>query len=85
MSPAMPSLAAMLQGKRVLDAGCGTGYGSAELAQSAAEVTGVDIAADAIEYASANYPLRRSAVSRIVLHGSSLPAGIVRSFSSRSK
>jgi len=46
-----------VQGKRVLDAGCGTGYGSAELAQSAAEVTGVDIAADAIEYASANYPI----------------------------
>jgi SAM-dependent methyltransferase len=45
------------QGKRVLDAGCGTGYGSAELAQSAAEVTGVDIAADAIEYATANYPI----------------------------
>jgi SAM-dependent methyltransferase len=44
-------------GKRVLDAGCGTGYGSAELAQSAAEVTGVDIAADAIEYAKANYPI----------------------------
>src|ERR1700722_3622708 len=45
------------QNKRVLDAGCGTGYGSAELAQSAAEVTGVDIAGDAIEYARANYPL----------------------------
>jgi len=44
-------------GKRVLDAGCGTGYGSAELAQSAAEVTGVDIAPEAIEYARANYPL----------------------------
>jgi ubiquinone/menaquinone biosynthesis C-methylase UbiE len=45
------------EGKRVLDAGCGTGYGSAELAQSAAEVTGVDIAPDAIEYANANYPI----------------------------
>jgi ubiquinone/menaquinone biosynthesis C-methylase UbiE len=44
-------------GKRVLDAGCGTGYGSAELAQSAAAVTGVDISADAIEYASASYPM----------------------------
>jgi ubiquinone/menaquinone biosynthesis C-methylase UbiE len=44
-------------GKRVLDAGCGTGYGSAELAQSAAEVTGVDVAADAVEYATANYPI----------------------------
>jgi SAM-dependent methyltransferase len=45
------------QGKRVLDAGCGTGYGSAELAQSAVEVTGLDIAAEAIEYARANYPI----------------------------
>ena len=45
------------QGRRVLDAGCGTGYGSAELAQCAAEVTGVDVAADAIQYATANYPL----------------------------
>ena len=44
-------------GKRVLDAGCGTGYGSAELAQAASDVVGVDIAADAIEYAKANYPL----------------------------
>jgi SAM-dependent methyltransferase len=43
--------------KRVLDAGCGTGYGSAELAQSAADVVGVDIAADAVEYATANYPI----------------------------
>jgi SAM-dependent methyltransferase len=45
------------QGKRVLDAGCGTGYGSAELSQSAAAVTGVDISADAIEYANAGYPI----------------------------
>jgi ubiquinone/menaquinone biosynthesis C-methylase UbiE len=45
------------QGKRVLDAGCGTGYGSAELVQAANEVIGVDVAADAIEYAKANYPL----------------------------
>lgn len=45
------------RGKRVLDAGCGTGYGSAELAQSAADVVGVDVAADAIEYARRNYPI----------------------------
>lgn len=44
-------------GKRVLDAGCGTGYGSAELAQSAAAVTGVDISTEAIEYASSSYPI----------------------------
>jgi SAM-dependent methyltransferase len=45
------------QGKRVLDAGCGAGYGAAELAQSALQVTGLDIAADAVEYARATYPI----------------------------
>lgn len=40
---------------RVLDAGCGTGYGSAELSQSPAYVTGLDVSRDAIEYAAANY------------------------------
>jgi ubiquinone/menaquinone biosynthesis C-methylase UbiE len=42
-------------GKRVLDCGCGTGYGSAELAAEAAEVIGLDIADEAIEYARSNY------------------------------
>jgi SAM-dependent methyltransferase len=45
------------EGRRVLDLGCGTGYGSAELAQTAAEVVGVDIAPEAIEYARTTYPL----------------------------
>src|SRR5215831_13097507 len=45
----------LARGKRVLDAGCGAGYGSAVLAEVAEHVTGVDIAADAIEYARANY------------------------------
>jgi ubiquinone/menaquinone biosynthesis C-methylase UbiE len=44
-------------GKRVLDAGCGAGYGSAELALSAANVTGVDVASDAIEICRASYPI----------------------------
>ena len=43
--------------KRVLDAGCGTGYGSAELALSAGSVTGVDISDDAIAFARSNYRL----------------------------
>ncbi|MGD9735439.1 MAG: class I SAM-dependent methyltransferase [Solirubrobacterales bacterium] len=38
-------------GKDVLDAGCGTGYGSAILAAVAATVTGVDISAEAVEEA----------------------------------
>jgi SAM-dependent methyltransferase len=36
---------------RVLDAGCGTGYGCAELAPGAGMVAGIDIASDAISYA----------------------------------
>jgi SAM-dependent methyltransferase len=38
---------ALVEGKRVLDAGCGTGYGSDILAEAAAEVVGVDIDPDA--------------------------------------
>jgi SAM-dependent methyltransferase len=45
------------EARRVLDAGCGTGYGSAELAQSAQVVTGIDVAPQAIEFARATYPI----------------------------
>lgn len=45
------------QSKRVLDAGCGTGYGSAELAQSAHNVIGFDFSPEAVEYAKRTYPL----------------------------
>lgn len=41
--------------KRVLDVGCGAGYGSAELANTATNVTGIDISADAIAYANEHY------------------------------
>ena len=44
-------------GKRVLDAGCGTGYGSAELAEPARAVVGADIAAEAVAYAREHYRL----------------------------
>ncbi|MGH8122405.1 MAG: class I SAM-dependent methyltransferase [Rudaea sp.] len=46
---------AFAQGKRVLDAACGEGYGSALLAGDAREVLGVDIAEAAIAHASARY------------------------------
>ncbi len=44
-------------GKSVLDAGSGTGYGSAELAQAAALVTGLDFAPEAGQYAHQTFPL----------------------------
>ena len=49
--------ARLARGKRVLDAGCGAGYGSAELALAADSVIGVDRAAEAIDFARAAYGL----------------------------
>ncbi|MBN1629144.1 MAG: methyltransferase domain-containing protein [Thermoleophilia bacterium] len=41
--------------KRVLDLGCGAGYGSAELSRSAASVVGLDPSAEALGYAAAHF------------------------------
>jgi SAM-dependent methyltransferase len=49
--------ARLARGKQVLDAGCGTGYGSGELAKAAAWVVGVDQSADAVLFARENYRL----------------------------
>lgn len=42
-------------GRRVLDYGCGTGYGTQRLADSVEHIVGVDIAEDAIAYAREHY------------------------------
>lgn len=42
--------------KTVLDAACGTGYGTKLLEEAASRVTGVDASVEAIEYASKLYP-----------------------------
>jgi SAM-dependent methyltransferase len=47
--------ARLAEGRRVLDAGCGSGYGSARLAEVARSVVAVDSAADAIGYALRTY------------------------------
>jgi SAM-dependent methyltransferase len=49
--------ARLAHGKRVLDAGCGAGYGSAELAHGAHSVIGIDCAIEAVLFARANYRL----------------------------
>jgi ubiquinone/menaquinone biosynthesis C-methylase UbiE len=43
------------RGKRILDLGCGTGYGTHILSKSAKEIIGVDIAKEAVDYAKKNY------------------------------
>lgn len=46
---------AYTRGRKVLDFGCGSGYGSAEIAADASSVTGVDVSAEAIEQARADF------------------------------
>jgi ubiquinone/menaquinone biosynthesis C-methylase UbiE len=48
----------LTRGKRVLDAACGEGYGSALLADVASSVVGVDISEDAISHARSRYGTR---------------------------
>jgi hypothetical protein len=45
----------LARGRRVLDAACGEGYGSALLSTRAASVLGVDLADDAVAHARARY------------------------------
>jgi len=47
------------EGRHVLDAGCGTGYGSSELAGAAASVTAFDVAPGAIDYARSHFAAPR--------------------------
>ena len=50
--------ARLSRGRRVLDLGCGTGYGSDELASLALSVTALDIAPDALVTARSHYTRR---------------------------
>ena len=45
----------LVEGKNVLDAACGEGYGSYILSKKAKTVIGIDISSEAIEYASEEY------------------------------
>jgi 2-polyprenyl-3-methyl-5-hydroxy-6-metoxy-1,4-benzoquinol methylase len=48
-------IAERVRGRRVVDRACGEGYGSAELARTAASVVGVDANPEAFEHARAKY------------------------------
>ena len=45
----------IVKGKKVLDAACGAGYGTALMASVAEEVTGIDISSEAISFANHRY------------------------------
>ncbi len=53
----------LVKGKRVLDAACGEGYGSALLASAADSVLGVDIDAQSVTHAQQRYAAQRSNLS----------------------
>lgn len=69
--------AAHVAGRRVLDVGCGEGYGAALLAEHAREVVGVDYSAAAVDHAREAYP--RSNL-RFVVADATAPAPVVGQF-----
>lgn len=56
------------RGKRVLDYGCGTGYGAAHIAGTASRVDAVDVDEDAIGYAGREFRRENLAFARIAAH-----------------
>lgn len=65
---------ALAAGRRVLDFGCGTGYGTSILAQSAQAVIGIDIDAAALEWARGHHKASNLSFERRADLGASLPA-----------
>lgn len=57
------------RGKRVLDFGCGSGYGTALIARSALHAIGVDVAADAVAFADAHHRSANLAFQCVVADG----------------
>src|SRR5512141_695907 len=55
----------LAKGRRVLDAACGEGYGSALLAQVAQDVVGVDISDEAVAHARSRYTAANLRFDRI--------------------
>ena len=51
----------IVKGKKVLDAACGAGYGTALMATTAEKVTGIDISAETIAYAQKRYAGQKNA------------------------
>ncbi len=68
-----------VEGKHVLDVGCGEGYGGDILAERAAHVTGIDVSEQAIAHAAAKYgrpnlEFRRMSAERLLFEDNSFDA-----------
>ncbi|HEY5850762.1 MAG TPA: class I SAM-dependent methyltransferase [Lysobacter sp.] len=62
----------LVRGKRVLDLGCGSGYGAQMLAETAADVVGVDVSSEAIAYAASHHSAPNLS-HRLIVAGERLP------------
>jgi SAM-dependent methyltransferase len=62
-----------VDGKDVLDAACGVGYGTAYLAETAAQVVGIDVDRDAVVYAAERYPAPNIAFQQMDVTSLSFP------------
>ncbi len=67
--------------KKVIDLGCGSGYGSAELARKAESVVGVDVSEEAIaeareQYTSANLQFQVASLEQLPFADSSFQLGV---------
>lgn len=67
-----------IEGKAVLDFGCGSGYGTGLMAARGAQATGVDISPTAIEHAKREYP--RAAFLDLDLTAPSVPQAFGQEF-----
>jgi 2-polyprenyl-3-methyl-5-hydroxy-6-metoxy-1,4-benzoquinol methylase len=45
----------LVRGKKVLDYGCGTGYGTSFISEYCAQITGIDISLEAVNYAESHF------------------------------
>ncbi len=50
----------LVEGRYALDVGCGTGYGTAVLAQTARKVLALDVSAESVAFAKTSYPARNA-------------------------
>jgi O-antigen biosynthesis protein len=58
--------------RRVLDVGCGTGYGSAMVAARVGEVVGIDVSEEAVTWARAQTPYGQRGVRRYACYRAKL-------------
>jgi ubiquinone/menaquinone biosynthesis C-methylase UbiE len=74
LGPAQVALCGDVNGKRLLDVGCGSGYFAREMAERGAEVTAIDISSRMIEHAREAETAARRPIDFVVLDAADIPS-----------